>query len=333
MAKWVLVCFSQHYKCNTRFLLYNSSSLLEYDTWWDKWGHRPTEGTFRSWCGNVHGFHFCQSQSAGVKLLHSTISLRWQQVHGRGEETLPSTSSSRFCPHTHTEREESTSMRVDRARVDDSEVHSVPSSSVRDSVKQRKHKDWTVLQVALEAQLCAEFTGDVLFCLWVGGGWGSESGGFPTSCYIQNIWKGLEKASLSGFVSRIGPGGAVAVTHADSPRCGFHLERRKRRFQACLWQLYMRILLKHLTSLCIPFHVNLALWLHRQPWCNPPAQASTSRQQEVTTDLKRSHDDIIPILDIVVRINAFFFPFGRFLPLWCPVHLRTSVWIMSASII
>lgn len=105
MGKWVLVCFFQHYKCTTRFLLYNSSSLLEYDTWWDKWDHRPTEGTFRSWCGNVHGFHFCQSQSAGVKLLHSTISLRWQQVHGRGEETLPSTSSSRFCPHTHTQKE------------------------------------------------------------------------------------------------------------------------------------------------------------------------------------------------------------------------------------
>lgn len=40
-------------------------------------------------------------------------------------------------------------------------------------------------------------------CGWVGaGGWGRESGGFPTSCYIQNIWKGMEKASPSGLVSK-----------------------------------------------------------------------------------------------------------------------------------
>lgn len=39
------------------------------------------------------------------------------------------------------------------------------SSSVRDSVKQRKHNDQTVLQVMSEAQLCAELTVDDLFCL------------------------------------------------------------------------------------------------------------------------------------------------------------------------
>lgn len=60
-------------------------------------------------------------------------------------------------------------MRADRARVDDSEVQSVPSSSVRHSENQRKHKDQTVLQVVLEAQLRANFTGDVLFCSWWGG--------------------------------------------------------------------------------------------------------------------------------------------------------------------
>lgn len=61
-------------------------------------------------------------------------------------------------------------MRANRARVDDSEVQSVPSSSVRHSDNQRKHKDQTVLQVELEAQLRANFTGDILFCLWLGGG-------------------------------------------------------------------------------------------------------------------------------------------------------------------
>lgn len=40
-------------------------------------------------------------------------------------------------------------------------------------VKQKKHNDQTVLQVVLEAQLCADCTVDVLFCLGVGGG------GFP----------------------------------------------------------------------------------------------------------------------------------------------------------
>lgn len=87
-------------------------------------------------------------------------------------------------------------MRVERARVDDSEVHSVPSSSVRDSVKQRKHKDQTVLQVVLEAQLCAEFTGDVLFCLWVVGGGGGRAGVFQLplhTAHMEEDGKGLSE--------------------------------------------------------------------------------------------------------------------------------------------
>lgn len=38
------------------------------------------------------------------------------------------------------------------------------SSSVRDSVKQRKHNGQTVLQVVSEAQLCEDLTVDYLFC-------------------------------------------------------------------------------------------------------------------------------------------------------------------------
>ncbi|CAB1430689.1 unnamed protein product [Pleuronectes platessa] len=44
------------------------------------------------------------------------------------------------------------------------EVRSVSSSSVRDSVKQRKHNGQTVLQVGPEAQLCKDLTVDDLFC-------------------------------------------------------------------------------------------------------------------------------------------------------------------------
>lgn len=160
------------------------------------------------------------------------------------------------------------------------------------------------------------------FVLFVGG-WGLGVGGgrvgvFQLPATYRTYGRGWKRPLRVGWWARIGPGGAVAVTHADSPRCGFCLERRKRRIQAfdSLWQLYMRILLKHLTSLCIQFHVNLALWLPRQLWWRSTstgnAQATTtgsSRQQEVTTDLKRSHGDIIPILDVVVRINVFFFFF------------------------
>lgn len=56
-------------------------------------------------------------------------------------------------------------MRVGHACVFDSEVLSTSSSSVRDSVKQRKHNDQTVLQVVSEAQLCLDLTVDDLFCL------------------------------------------------------------------------------------------------------------------------------------------------------------------------
>lgn len=99
------------------------------------------------------------------------------------------------CLPTHRQRErgESTSMRVDRARVDDWEVHSVPSSSVRDSVNQRKHKDQTVLQVVLEAQLCANFTGNVLFCLWLEG---KEWGGFQLplhTVHMEEDGKGISE--------------------------------------------------------------------------------------------------------------------------------------------
>lgn len=56
-------------------------------------------------------------------------------------------------------------MRAGHARAFDSEVLSMSSSSVRDSVKQRKHNDRTVLQVVSEAQLCMDLTVDDLFCL------------------------------------------------------------------------------------------------------------------------------------------------------------------------
>ncbi len=56
-------------------------------------------------------------------------------------------------------------MRVGHARVFDSEVLSMSSSSVRDSVKQSKHNDQPVLQVVSEAQLCVDLTVDDLFCL------------------------------------------------------------------------------------------------------------------------------------------------------------------------
>lgn len=86
-------------------------------------------------------------------------------------------------------------MRVVHARVFDSEVLSTSSSSVRDSVKQRKHNDRTVLQVVSEAQLCVDLTVDDLFCL-------GRGGEFPAS--VAYIWKRMEMASLSGFMNKKG---------------------------------------------------------------------------------------------------------------------------------
>lgn len=176
------------------------------------------------------------------------------------------------CLPTHRQRErgESTSMRVDGARVDDWEVHSVPSSSVRDSVNQRKHKDQTVLQVVLEAQLCANFTGNVLFSLWLGE-WGVSN--FRR---IQYIWKRMGKASPSGFPDRIvSQRGCGCDTRRETalPLC---LEQRKWVFKvfSSLGQLYMRVLLKHLTPLWIQCHINLAPWPPRQLWCEPSGQAT-----------------------------------------------------------
>lgn len=117
---------------------------------------------------------------------------------------------------------------------------------------------------------------------WWGGRGGEGEWGFSNVCYIQHIWKRMEKASPSGFVNRIGPEGAVAVTHADSPLCGFCLEQRKPAFKAfnSLWQLYMRILLKHLTQLCIQCHINLAHWLTATPavaWATSTGHAQATR--------------------------------------------------------
>lgn len=79
-----------------------SCSPLESDIQWDKWGHRSTQGSFRSWCGNVHSFHFCQSQSAGVKLLRGTISLRWPASPGSGGGNTALYQQLWFLPtHTH----------------------------------------------------------------------------------------------------------------------------------------------------------------------------------------------------------------------------------------
>lgn len=91
----------------------------------------------------------------------------------QGEEMLPSISCSHFCPHrsrdTHTHTERKAQACVWGKHVSfDSEVLSIASSSVRDSVKHRKHNDQTVLQVVLVAQLCVDITVDVLFCLGVG---------------------------------------------------------------------------------------------------------------------------------------------------------------------
>lgn len=90
---------------------------------------------------------------------------------------LPSISGSYFCQHrkkhntlTHTERE-AKACAWGQARVFDSEVHPVSSSSVRNCVKHRKHNAGTVLQVVSEAQLATDFTVDVLFCSAEGGGW------------------------------------------------------------------------------------------------------------------------------------------------------------------
>lgn len=144
---------------------------------------------------------------------------------GRGEKCCPLSvvlisAHTGANSHTHAHWEESISMHVEQARVFDSEVHSVPSPSVRDSVKQRKHNDQTVLQVVSEAQLCTDFTVDVLFCLWVWGrwveGWGGGRG-FPVS--VAYIWKRMEKAAPSGFMNKKGHKRAVAVTHMDSPLC------------------------------------------------------------------------------------------------------------------
>lgn len=171
------------------------------------------------------------------------------------------------CLPTHRQRDrgESTSMRVDQARVDDWEVHSVPSSSVRDSVNQRKHKDQTVLQVVLEAQLCANFTGNVLFCLWLRG-----SGGFqlpPHTVHMEEDGKGVsERVPKQDSVTK-------GLWRWHPQRDG---EQRKFTFKvfSSLWQLYMRVLLKHLTPLCIQCHINLAPWPPRQLWCEPSGQAT-----------------------------------------------------------
>lgn len=69
---------------------------------------------------------------------------------------------------THTEREAKACV-WGQARVFDSEVHAVSSSSVRNCVKHRKHNARTVLQVVSEAQLATDFTVDVLFCSAEGG--------------------------------------------------------------------------------------------------------------------------------------------------------------------
>lgn len=192
----------------------------------------------------------------GVRLLQGTDGLRWPAGPGQGEETLPSISGSGVCPHTDRERGDSTSMRVERARVDDWEVHSVPSSSVRDSVNQRKHKDQTVLQVVLEAQLCANFTGNVLFCLWLGR---RRGGGFQLPLHTVHM-KRMEKSSASGFVNRIVSQRGCGCDTRRETALPFCLERRKRTFKVFsgLGQLSVRVLLKHLTPLCIQCHINLA---------------------------------------------------------------------------
>lgn len=64
------------------------------------------------------------------------------------------------------------------------------------------------------------------FVLFVVGG--GRAGVFQLPLHTAH----MEEASLSGFVTGIGPEGVVAVTHADSSLCGFCLEQRKPTFEA-----------------------------------------------------------------------------------------------------
>lgn len=85
------------------------------------------------------------------------------------------------------ERGESTSMRADRARVDDSEVQSVPSSSVRRTVTTKGNT-----KIRLCSRLCWKLscapTLLEMFCSVCGGG-----GGFPTSAAYSTYGKGWKR--------------------------------------------------------------------------------------------------------------------------------------------
>lgn len=147
-----------------------------------------------------------------------------------------------------------------------------------------------------------------------------EGGGSNFRC-IQYIWKRMEKASASGFANRIVSQRGCGCDTRRETALPFCLEQRKRTFKVFsgLGQLSMRVLLKHLTPLCIQCHINLAPWPPRQLWCEPSGQAAllgarlqmtgSSHQRQFRPDLKSSHDDIILILDIIMtplRSNLYF---------------------------
>lgn len=116
-----------------------------------------------------------------VSLSHSQLvgkaTARHQQPHTtsqpQGEEMLPSISCSHFCPH----RGRDTHTHIPRGN----HKHACGASTClwlgsplrsflfrQRQCKTEKHNDQTVLQVVLVAQLCVDFTVDVLFCLGVG---------------------------------------------------------------------------------------------------------------------------------------------------------------------
>lgn len=251
------------------FYALKSGPLLGNAIQWDKSGSK-----FRSWCGNVHGFHFCQSQPAGVKLLQGTDGLRWPVSPWHGEETLPSISGPHVCPHTDGEKEE-------KAQASVWSEHVSMTGKSTPCLPLPPETVWTRgnTKIRLCSRLCWKLrcapTLLEMFCSVCGWGSGVGEGGFQLplhTVHMEEDGKGLSERVRKQDRSQRGCGGDTRRQTA----LPFFLEWRKWTFMAFsrLWQLYMRVLLKHLTPLCIQCHVNLAPWLPRQPWCEPSGQAT-----------------------------------------------------------
>lgn len=143
----------------------------------DKPVHRSRDGKFKGWCGNMHDFHSFQSQSErGKATSRQPAASHGQPAMARRKKCCP-LSAVLISAHTGTEIHTHTHILRGKHK------HACGASTCLwlgsplhvflFRVKQKKHNDQTVLQVVLEAQLCADCTVDVLFCLGVGGG------GFP----------------------------------------------------------------------------------------------------------------------------------------------------------